>query len=228
MPGGLQWGLASRDAQVPEGWRDDLLEFSKFGGPGTSYEGSGKLTPRVRDLICHYFYLLGLDANDFCKSKPADYKERDISKLTFLPPPAEFNVPRWSILFDGESERPSNSNKRRREQTTSSSSSESESEVQEEEGEPIIVPEEDEEAEGPRPKIVLHIQRSRISKPGGHSKPPKKTAKKTANRPLVHCLECGEPETDVDLRMKNGFVPCSDHQVHKYCQQACIDNHDIF
>ena len=59
--------------------------------------------------------------------------------------------------------------------------------MQVEEGEPDIVPEEDEEAEGPSPRIVFHIQRSKISKPGGHSNTPKKTAK----RPLVHCLECG-------------------------------------
>ena len=111
-------------------------EMTSLSSSNTEVQCSGKLTPRVRDLICHYFYLLGLDANDFCKSKPADYKERDISKLTFLPPPAEFNVPLWSILFDGESERPSNSNKRRREKSTSS---ESESDVQEEEGESLTL-----------------------------------------------------------------------------------------
>ena len=57
VPGGLQWGLANKDAEVPEGWRDELLEFYKYGGQATSYEGFGKLTPRIRDTICYYFFL---------------------------------------------------------------------------------------------------------------------------------------------------------------------------
>ena len=31
---GITWGLDNKDAESPEGWRDELLEFSKYGGPG--------------------------------------------------------------------------------------------------------------------------------------------------------------------------------------------------
>ena len=54
------WGLNNDDAGMPSGWRNDLLDFKKYGGPGTSYSG-GRLPPRIEDLIVHYFYLLGIN-----------------------------------------------------------------------------------------------------------------------------------------------------------------------
>ena len=38
VPGGVQWGLANNDAEVSEGWRDELMEFYRYGGPATSYD----------------------------------------------------------------------------------------------------------------------------------------------------------------------------------------------
>ena len=246
VSGGLQWGLANKDAEVPEGWRDDLLEFFKYGGPATSYEGTGKLTPRIRDIICHYFYLLGLDVNDHCRNKPDDYKERDPATFPFLPPAEGFVFPSWSIHHTGPRNveenvplRPSNWNKRMRVQT----SDEEEPEEPEasrprlilrpadwnnateelEEDEPV--PDEDEPVPEERPRIVLHIPKSRLKTPSAFSKPPKKTPRMPT---AVHCLECGEPETAVDVRTKNGFVKCGDHQSHKYCKQSCVKNHDLY
>ena len=66
VPGGLAWGLLNKEAEAPEGWREDLLEFHNYGGPGNVYEGKGKLTPRLKDIICSYFFLflLGVDQDD--------------------------------------------------------------------------------------------------------------------------------------------------------------------
>ena len=63
VPGGLTWGLNNSNVKAPEGWREDLVEFHSYGGPGTSYEGKGKLTPRLKDIICAYFFMLGVDPN---------------------------------------------------------------------------------------------------------------------------------------------------------------------
>ena len=254
VSGGLQWGLANKDAEVPEGWRDELMEFHKYGGPGTSYEGSGKLTPRVRDVICHYFYLLGLDANDHCSSKPEDYKERDPANFSFLPPPEGFVFPSWSIHYAGPRNdkenvplRPSNWNKRMRDENSEEEELEepeptrprlilcpadfnNATEEIDEPDEPILehepVPEVPEVPEE-RPRIVLTIPRSRLEQPrrSSFSKPPKKTPRLPTP---VHCLECGEPESAVDVRMKNIVVKCGDHQSHKYCQKACIKNHYLY
>ena len=84
-----------KDAELPEGWRNQLLDFYLYGGPGTAYGGSGKLPPRVRDIIVHYFYLLGLNPNIHAKKVPADYKERDL-EFSFIPPPPDFQLPVWA------------------------------------------------------------------------------------------------------------------------------------
>ena len=95
MPGGLTWGLGNKDAALPSGWRNDLLVFWKYGGPGTSYSG-GRLPPRIKDLIVHYFYLLGLNPNHHARNVPEDYEERDLDKLSFIPPPPDFVIPVWA------------------------------------------------------------------------------------------------------------------------------------
>ena len=71
VPGGLTWGLNNGDAGLPSGWRNDLLDFWKYGGPGTSYSG-GRLPPRIKDLIVHYFYLLGINPNYHARTIPED------------------------------------------------------------------------------------------------------------------------------------------------------------
>ena len=101
---GITWGLDNKDAESPEGWRDDLLEFSKYGGPGRSYEGKGKLPPRLKDIIVHYFWLLGLNPNEYCKEVPEDYVPRDLDNLDFLPPPESFEMPAWATPPEYEDE----------------------------------------------------------------------------------------------------------------------------
>ena len=85
MPGNLTWELSNDDAGMPSGWRNDLLDFCKYGGPGTSYSG-GRLTPRNNDLIVHYFYLLGIIPYYHARTIPEDYEERDLDNLAFIPP----------------------------------------------------------------------------------------------------------------------------------------------
>ena len=80
MPGGLTWGLDNDDAGMPSGWRNDLLDFKKYGGHGTSFSG-GRLPPRIKDLIVHYFYLLGINPNYHARTIPEDYEEMDLDNL---------------------------------------------------------------------------------------------------------------------------------------------------
>ena len=87
MPGGLTWGLGNKDAALPSGWRNDL-DFYKYGGPGTSYSG-GRLPPRIKDIIVHYFYLLGINPNYHARTVPEGYEERDLDNLAFFLPPQE-------------------------------------------------------------------------------------------------------------------------------------------
>ena len=103
VPGGLTWGLANKDAPLPSGWRNDLLDFALYGGPGTGYSG-GRLPPRIKDLIVHYFYLLGLNPNEHARTIPENYEERDLEKLSFIPPPPDFVVPRWATPKDPNEE----------------------------------------------------------------------------------------------------------------------------
>ena len=35
VPGGLTWGLHNKDADLPSGWNNELLDFYKYGGPGS-------------------------------------------------------------------------------------------------------------------------------------------------------------------------------------------------
>ena len=62
VPGGVTWGL-NKDVAAPSGWRNDLLDFKRYGGPGIKYAGNGKLPPMIKDILVHYFNLLGLNPN---------------------------------------------------------------------------------------------------------------------------------------------------------------------
>ena len=237
VPGGVTWRLKNRDAEAPEGWRDSLLEFHKYGGPGTSYEGTGKLPPRIKDLICHYFYLLGVNPNEHAEKIPDDYEPRDLEKLPFIPPPADFVAPDWAGPEDDYEEednpgddisegsgppspsappppRPFPSPPPRPSKRRQPESSE-ESEDSQTEPEPEKEPE----------RIVLRIKKSVYQKPPkGISKPPKKKARQAMSN--IVCFECKEGLSSLDKKSKNLFVDCGQHVVHKYCQETCLqDNH---
>ena len=62
---------------MPSGWRNELLDFSLYGGAGIKYAGQGKLPPMIKDLVVHYFYLLGLNPNDGLEI-PEDYEDRNL------------------------------------------------------------------------------------------------------------------------------------------------------
>ena len=63
---------------------------------------------------------------------------------------------------------------------------------------------------------VLRLHKQRV-----HSKPSKKQARLSTTL-RVMCAYCAEPVTEFDLNSKNGLVNCSNHKIHKYCQQDCI------
>ena len=86
---------------MPSGWRNELLDFSLYGGPGIKYAGQGKLPPMIKDLVVHYFYLLGLNPNDGLEI-PEDYEDRNLEELAFIPPPPEFTIPSWATPFEPE------------------------------------------------------------------------------------------------------------------------------
>ena len=71
------------------------MDFYKYGGPGIKYDG-GRLPPRIKDIIVHYFFLLGLNPNEHAKHIPEDYEDRDLDNLSFIPPPTDFIMPSWA------------------------------------------------------------------------------------------------------------------------------------
>ena len=72
------------------------MDFYKYGGPGKKYEGNGRLPPMIKDVIVHYFYLLGLNPNEHARDIPDDYQDRWLDDLPFIPPPAHFSLPDWA------------------------------------------------------------------------------------------------------------------------------------
>ena len=103
VPGGLTWGLKHKTAALPSGWPQHLMDFYKYGGPGIKYEGQNKLPPMIKDVLVHYFYLLGLNPNDG-EEVPDDYQDRDLDHLTFIPPPADFVIPDWATPHNPDDE----------------------------------------------------------------------------------------------------------------------------
>ena len=103
VPGGLTWGLKHKAAALPSGWPQHLMDFYKYGGPGIKYEGQNKLPPMIKDVLVHYFYLLGLNPNDG-EEVPDDYQDRDLDHFTFIPPPAEFVIPDWATPHNPDDE----------------------------------------------------------------------------------------------------------------------------
>ena len=99
VPGGLTWGLNNKEAQLPSGWNNELLDFFNYGGPGIKYGGQGKLPPMLKDIITHYFYLLGENPNEFAKEIPDDFEPRQLDDLSFIPPPPGFVIPDWATPF---------------------------------------------------------------------------------------------------------------------------------
>ena len=73
-----------------------MLEYHSYGGPGTSYQG-GKLPPRVKDIICHYFYLLGVNPNTHAQDVPPEYQPHDLHLLGHVLPPPDFTMPAWAV-----------------------------------------------------------------------------------------------------------------------------------
>ena len=70
--------------------------------------------------------------------------------------------------------------------------------------------------------IILRLHKQRV-----HSKPSKKQARLSTTLGVM-CAYCAEPVTELDVKSKNGLVNCSNHKVHKYCQQDCIAGHSDY
>ena len=299
VPGGLSWGLHNRSASPPSGWRDELLDFKKYEGPGIKYAGQGKLPPMVKDVIVHYFYLLGLNPNDG-EMIPEDYVDRNLEDFHFIPPPSSFVIPDWATPYEGDDEScfvdtrhmpndvphddilhyvpvvpnevshdvpfvvpdevpnevpndvhdvvpsdvpqdvperiilrirvpapkspprrrchelpppPPPPSKRQR------SSSQQESPAAAPQASSTMRSEYDLQEKSP---IVLRLHKQRV-----HSKPSKKQARLSTTLGNM-CAYCSEPVTELDMKSKNGLVNCSNHKVHKYCQQDCIAGHSDY
>ena len=56
----------------------------------------------IKDIILHYFYLLGINPND-AQNIPEDYEDRPVDNLSFIPPPPDFVIPAWATPCSGES-----------------------------------------------------------------------------------------------------------------------------
>ena len=247
MPGGVSWGLKNKDASPPSGWRNDLLDFKSYGGPGGGYKGPGKLPPKLKDLIIWYFWLLGADPNHGIEI-PEGYVEKNFDNLRHVfPPPCDFILPNWATPYEA----------------TASNIQIEETEAEENEPETAAetVPSnevEESAAEPSRSPIVLRIARNRIQKrirspsrslspipqpsstmqstdtdvdnsPVAHlrqqrfaSKPPKKVARQPTRE---SCAFCGEEQTEMDVKSKNILVRCSEHLSHKYCKNRCREAH---
>ena len=55
--------MFNKEAEVPEGWREDLLDSISMEDLVMPMKEKGKLTTRLKDIICSYFYLSGVDPN---------------------------------------------------------------------------------------------------------------------------------------------------------------------
>ena len=67
-----------------------------YGGPGNAYEGKGKLTPRLKDIICSYFHILGIDPNSHAQEIPEVYMNKNLSDLSVTTPPENFVMLDWA------------------------------------------------------------------------------------------------------------------------------------
>lgn len=94
--------MHNKDADLPSGWNNELLDFYKYGGPGIKYGGQGKLPPMLKDIITHYFFLLGENPNLLAEEIPSNYEERCLDDLTFIPPPDDFVFPDWATPFEAD------------------------------------------------------------------------------------------------------------------------------
>ena len=72
-----------------------------------------------------------------------------------------------------------------------------------------------------RSPIILRLSQQRLSKPA------KKKARLSSSLGVI-CAYCAEPVTNLDLKSKNNLVQCSNHKVHKYCQQECLEAHSNY
>ena len=56
----------------------------------------------IKDVLVHYFYLLGLNPNDG-EEIPDDYQDMDLDHFTFIPP-ADFVIPDWATPHNPDDE----------------------------------------------------------------------------------------------------------------------------
>ena len=50
----------------------------------------------IKDVLVHYYYLLGLNPNEYATHIPSDFEVRWLDDLPFIPPPADFVIPAWA------------------------------------------------------------------------------------------------------------------------------------
>ena len=56
----------------------------------------------LKDIITHYFFLLGEKPNLLAEEIPSNYEERCLDDLTFIPPPDDFVFPDWATPFEAD------------------------------------------------------------------------------------------------------------------------------
>ena len=76
--------------------------------------------------------------------------------------------------------------------------------------------------ENTRPRIILRLSKNQLQ-----SKPPKKQPRQSSTNKTLGslCYSCNEKVDIMDIKSKNTLVRCSDHLVHKYCMQTCLQRH---
>ena len=249
VPGGLSWGLHNRSASPPSGWRNELLDFKKYGGPGIKHAGQGILPPMVKDVIVHYFYLLGLNPNDG-EMIPEDYVDRNLEDFPFIPPPSSFVIPDWATPYEVPNEVPNDVHdvvpsdvpqvvperiilrirvpppksppRRRRHELPPSPPPSKRQRSSSRQQSPAAAPQ---ASSTMRSEYDLQEKSPivlRLHKQRVHSKPSKKQARPSTTLG-VRCAYCAEPVTELDLKSKNGLVNCSYHKiVNKTVSQAIL------
>ena len=205
------------------------MDFYSYGGPGIKYSGIGKLPPMIKDIIVHYFHLLGMNPNEGIDI-PDGYQPKNLDNLSCIPPPDDFVYPGWSKLH-------------RQVEMEDALVDAQETPGTEDSHEPIIlrIPKSRYTKRTRSPSPSLEPQASstlrseddaperspivmRLSKQIILSKPAKKSSRLSSSLG-ERCDYCGEKVTVIDIKSKNYLVKCDTHKVHKYCQKDCLEAH---